>query len=1410
MNGLAAAKAYGGTYYEKPRYFTIGGPKDDVTLIGKELRAVLSGNEFIPQDAGAWTYNENALEGESVSLKTGDTLRSDGFSMTFLEKYVLLEAEGGLRTGLVPVDTKKKFFEGFPRYSRSPRALHLVDPNAAVRLEKPQQPMGGKPTPLWQSLAGPVVMMVIMGLVCYFMRRGIFILMSAGGMTVSIIVSVTRYFSAKKDRKADELNRERAYGEYLLKKRKEIGKKYKAEEASYHYNYPSPAELESIARNYSERLYERRITDQDALTVSLGWREAPASLKIELPTSEVKLQHDPIEAEAEALRSEFSRIHRPVLIDLKQENLGIIGDRNHTFPIVERLIAQIAVLHSYCDVNIVLLHRQEDWKAYRWARWLPHMHIESINCLGIIESERKRDLVLGSIYQILKDRKAQLEDKEAQKGTRFLPHLVFIVDEPRWCESHPIMDYIGSRQAELGYSVIYTSSVSASLPDSITSIVEAMDSTNARLILKSGIAKRESFILDSDEGVSYEWLARDLSAIDHVHGLGSKFPDRFTFLDMYKADTIEDIGMLQRWAKADTTQSLSVPIGARSEDELLYLDLHEQAHGPHGLVAGTTGAGKSVLISTFILSLALNFSPYDVGILIIDYKGGGMAKTFRNLPHLLGIITNLDGDQSLRALISMKAELDRRQERFNECGVNHIDDYTRLFRMGKVSDPMPHLFIISDEFAELRKEQPDFMNELISTARIGRSLGVHLILATQKPSGIVSEQIWSNSNFKIALRMQSASDSKEVLHTPDAASITKPGRAYLQVGNNEIYELFQSGFCEAPYKVRNGRQVQDDIVYLINSLGQKRPLNLADEEEAAETADGLTETQLSAVERYITRTYAPLGMKPVQKPWLPPLADQIITQEKTRKGDTEKADTTIQIGILDIPEERAQEIYTHDLSREGNILFVGASGSGRTAFLTTCVLSLAMKNTVSLLNFYILDFGNAGLVRLRELPHVSDYIAFDDEERKSKFMRIIQAEIEERKRAFATYGAASLAYYNKAAKKKLPVIVCVIDNYDAIKEEAHEIGQLYVKAARDGSSVGVYMIVTASRSGAVPFTASNSYRKKIAGFLPDKAEVSGLIGRSKYTPSEVRGRTLVRYRKSTNYMQVFAIADMTDEEEYAESLLERIHGIAALYPGQHAPRIPVIPEFFLHTSFGDYDKRPAEIYIGLAKENVELVGVDRPQTPFLILGEVGRGASNILKVITEQASMKGKTYVFDSKTKDLFFFRNRPNICYAGSSAEFRTAFDGIYDIAEEREKGVAAFLEANPALAPVNYIQTLPPCYIVIDDIDDFVDQLMAMNKEIKLGYREADFAGILEHALHMGLLIFVSGNSGKMRKFDDLTKFLKTTTDGLLIGSQGSQTVFPVRSYKDKVQFKDGFLYKKGIYETVRLPLFDRSAYR
>ena len=188
-----------------------------------------------------------------------------------------------------------------------------------------------------------------------------------------------------------------------------------------------------------------------------------------------------------------------------------------------------------------------------------------------------------------------------------------------------------------------------------------------------------------------------------------------------------------------------------------------------------------------------------VAFLLIDYKGGGMSKMFTALPHLLGTITNLDGSQSMRALASIKSELARRQSIFNQYDVNHINNYNKLFKNGEAEEPLPHLFLISDEFAELKKEQPEFMSELVSAARIGRSLGVHLILATQKPTGVVDDQIWSNSKFKLALKVQNEADSKEILKTADAANITLPGRAYLQVGNNEIYELFQSAWSGAAY-----------------------------------------------------------------------------------------------------------------------------------------------------------------------------------------------------------------------------------------------------------------------------------------------------------------------------------------------------------------------------------------------------------------------------------------------------------------------------------------------------------------------------------------------------------------------------------------------------------------------------------
>ncbi|PJN91176.1 FtsK/SpoIIIE domain-containing protein, partial [Bacillus sp. mrc49] len=251
-----------------------------------------------------------------------------------------------------------------------------------------------------------------------------------------------------------------------------------------------------------------------------------------------------------------------------------------------------------------------------------------------------------------------------------------------------------------------------------------------------------------------------------------------------------------------------------------------------------------------------------------DYKGGGMAQPFRQIPHLLGVITNIEGSKnfSARALASINSELKKRQRLFDRYEVNHINDYTDLYKEGKAEEPLPHLFLISDEFAELKNEEPDFIRELVSTARIGRSLGVHLILATQKPGGVIDNQIWSNARFKISLKVQDANDSKEILKNGDAANITVTGRGYLQVGNNEVYELFQSAWSGAPY-LEDTAGLEDEVA-LVTDLGLVQ-ISSVSEQAASRRKEKISE--IEAVADHIVATQAEMKIEKLASPWLPPL-----------------------------------------------------------------------------------------------------------------------------------------------------------------------------------------------------------------------------------------------------------------------------------------------------------------------------------------------------------------------------------------------------------------------------------------------------------------------------------------------------------------------------------------------------------
>ena len=1383
--------------FQRTENFTIDGKNGNLEIEGFPARLWVRYDEVTIEgyENIYWNGREAACKGK---INNGDELSFSRGKIIFLEKSVQVECEDTVNIntdGLLELEEKEIPFEGYPKYKRSPRIIKRI-PDLEISLTSPKEQQNGKKESLVQLIVPPLVMLCVTVGISILMKRGLYVLMSAAGTVMTTIFTVVKYITDRKEGQENKRLREKTYREYLLKKRKEIYAAYQNEEEANHYNYPEVKELARMVGQYSPRIYERSSDDDDFLNVSLGQVMADCHFRIRLSTDELKDKPDELELEAQELKREFSKMKQPVVVDLKKAHLGLVGEKSVIHEQLKLLVAQLTFFQSYHDLEIVTIYNNRFDADFQWMRWYPHLRIHAVNVVGTVNSERKRDQILGSLHQMIKNRKNKLE--ESKKESRFLPHLIFIIDEPKLIMDHSIMEYLDKEGDNLGFSIIYTTNMRANLPENIGTIVMLHNSGQATLLMEEKEEKNLSFELSDTSGINLEWMARNLSTLEHMQGISAQIPESITFFEMYQVEHPEELDIAKRWKKNHAAKSLAVPLGVRAKEDYVNLNLHEKAHGPHGLVAGTTGSGKSEIIQSYILSLAVNYHPYEVAFLLIDYKGGGMAGLFRNLPHLLGTITNLDGAQSMRAMASIKSELARRQKIFSSYDVNHINAYHKLFQNGEAKEPLPHLFIISDEFAELKKEQPDFMTELVSAARIGRSLGVHLILATQKPTGVVDDQIWTNSKFKLALMVQNEADSKEILKTPDAANITIPGRAYLQVGNNEIYELFQSAWSGASYVSEKEEEKVDDRVYLVNDLGQGELINedLSDEHASG----GNMMTQLDATVDYIHRVYEAMDTVEVKRPWMPPLPEQIVSDQQAEKGNA--LNLTTRIGKIDIPEEQQQVEYQLNFATDGNLLYIASAGYGKTAFLTTVLLSLAMHNRVENLNFYILDFGNSGLIPLNRLHHTADYISFDDTERFRKFCNLIQAEIKRRKKLLAERMVQNFEVYNQVAEKTLKAIVIAIDNYDVVKELGYEAEEFFQKLSRDGTGLGIYMAATATRSNAMKYSTYNNFKNKVAGYLFDESDLHVIVGRSSYSQSEIKGRTLIKYNGLVSVMQVYVMTAFTDELEYNQGIEACIEQINTCYPDTAAPRIPVLPDELNIRTFMEMIKKQhtaeenaAEkaIWLGLNKESVlpECIPAGLT-TPFVILGETARGKTNALKVILEQITGRGKVYLLDSKDMELYHYRSGDEIHYIGADGidAFLMELGGLVTA---RNQQLQQKMKEHPEQLPRRLVQELDACYVVVDEWDDFVEATKL--KAVLL-------APILSGALSSGIRFILTANSGKLKGFDEITKFAKATTDGLLVGNPGSTGIFGTVAAKELPQLSDGLLFHNGAYVRIRIP--------
>ena len=465
-------------------------------------------------------------------------------------------------------------------------------------------------------------------------------------------------------------------------------------------------------------------------------------------------------------------------------------------------------------------------------------------------------------------------------------------------------------------------------PDQCTSFIDLslITSNNFMGEVKNNLDINNSlqFNIDFSYVIDYEKCVGVLAntPIDIKSDNEGKLPLKIGFLEMYDVGRVEQLNSPARWSGNNPVLNLSAPVGVGRNGELITIDLHEKYHGPHGLIAGMTGSGKSEFIITYILSMALNYSPYEVQFILIDYKGGGLAGAFENkltgvkLPHLVGTITNLDANEIKRSLASIESELKRRQALFNKAreisGESTVDiyKYQKMFRQGILTDPVSHLFIICDEFAELKNQQPEFMEQLISTARIGRSLGVHLILATQKPSGVVDPQIWSNTRFRVCLRVQDTSDSNEVIKKNDAAFLKQTGRFYFQVGYDEVFTIGQAAYAGGTYVPSdNIKKDVDSSVDFINNIGYvTRKVDTKPKVNVVANNNG---EELSNIVKYLSNLAKEQNIKCKQL-WMPKLPPIILVDSLREKYSFKKNSFILNpiIGEYDVPNKQEQNVLT--------------------------------------------------------------------------------------------------------------------------------------------------------------------------------------------------------------------------------------------------------------------------------------------------------------------------------------------------------------------------------------------------------------------------------------------------------------------------------------------------------------------
>ena len=1036
-------------------------------------------------------------------------------------------------------------------------------------------------------------------------------------MALAVFASVGLAIYQNAKEKQDQAAKEKAYAELLLQMRQDMTRSHTTQRIFYHYNYPDIETLHSIAARkensrFGPRIWERRPTDTDFGAIRLGTGSRPSTVVYKLgDDSAGPSEGKPSGLFLDAQRlAEDSRVLTDATITVPMRPYVVPGSTDvaipskHAFGVYGRnptnvsdfahaMVANFAAFHSPQDARINVLGSPASHISWEWAEWLPHCFARSIGDddtgkpkeYDQLVFSNEKDKVGGFWRRIKKEldqrqiRMRDTQDKDKKGGTDVtLPFILVVVDTlGEIPDNSPLKDVaaeaavatIMKNGPTLGAAIIFLTNTAGQVPSDCLAMAEVA-SVGERIVFRYteiGV-NTPRYLGQADQlnaADARQKFAAQIRRLDLVRPFGSDLPRAVTLLQMQsvveqvKIATVDKLPYKEHWDRSVVPKNqdwLSVPIGMLSMKDVrtLIFSAKEGGDGVHGMIAGTTGSGKSELLMTLIAGMAIRYDPRIVNFVLVDYKGGAAFEPFRKLPHVVDILTNLQGSAVERMFVAIQAVMEERSTLLAKSGVSDLVKYrSEVAPRLSPEDPrprtFPHLFIIVDEFAEMIQANPEYKRQFESITRLGRAFGVSLLLATQRPAGVVSDQMRANMKFRICLRVETPDDSKELLGSPDAAFLPNiGGRGYVQSGN-ELMTPVQVAWAGGAYTDDRNISLKDVFWLDEESIPVVNPDDVP-EYSATEVGEVLGmrpgETPKTVLDWSVGVAALRAkreGIPPQTKPWPNPLPEfltltspidaKFLNTERTIVNEKLTINELItewlndvdekpiwkpydwknpvplraEIGLIDNPYKAEQRVLNLEVSGEPIVLFRG-SGRGKKVFLKSLLLALASQRSPDSLHMYAFDFGRGGLKAITALPHLGAAIDASETARVEQLMRMLRNFLNERQERLSKYN--SLADHNaKNPDNVLPEIVVVVDNFAEFKESfENQIPEL-ISLVRDGRGFGMYFVITATVLNDVPSKLLSLFTNRMTMTQNDRTIYSEIVGSGARNFDNVPGRGLI-------------------------------------------------------------------------------------------------------------------------------------------------------------------------------------------------------------------------------------------------------------------------------------------------------------